>query len=111
MKRIILQRILKEILIPQKLLQISYAKKMSFVEGIENVFKNVKGSCSILILTDDGIIAARDKLGRTPVVIGKKDGALAVASKPAHFRIQDLKSNTFLVREKLFMLNLMDTLS
>ena len=60
-------------------------EKDSFVSGIENVFEKVKGSCSILILTDDGIIAARDKLGRTPVVIGKKDGAYAVASESCSF--------------------------
>ena len=46
----------------------------TFVEGIENVFKHIKGSCSMLLLTDDGIIAARDRWGRTPVVIGKKEG-------------------------------------
>ena len=60
-------------------------EKDSFVEGIENVFDNIKGSCSILILTDDGIIAARDKLGRTPVVVGKKEGAFAVASESCSF--------------------------
>ena len=49
-----------------------------FVEGIENVYKHIKGSCSMLLLTEDGIIAARDHWGRTPVVIGKKDGAYAV---------------------------------
>ncbi len=49
----------------------------NFVEGIENVYKHIKGSCSMLLLTEDGIIAARDHWGRTPVVIGgKKDGAL-----------------------------------
>lgn len=43
-----------------------------FVDGIENVYKKIKGSCSMLILTEDGIIVARDKWGRTPIVIGKK---------------------------------------
>jgi amidophosphoribosyltransferase len=60
-------------------------EKESFVAGIENVFDKVKGSCSIMILTDDGIITARDKLGRTPVVLGKKDGAFAVASESCSF--------------------------
>jgi amidophosphoribosyltransferase len=60
-------------------------EKESFVSGIENVFENIKGSCSIMILTEKGIIAARDKLGRTPVVIGKKDGAIAVASESCSF--------------------------
>jgi amidophosphoribosyltransferase len=60
-------------------------EKEDFVSGIENVFENIKGSCSLLILTDEGIIAARDKLGRTPVVIGKKDGAYAVAVESCAF--------------------------
>jgi amidophosphoribosyltransferase len=60
-------------------------EKESFIEGIENVFEKVKGSCSLLILTDSGIIAARDKLGRTPVVIGKKEGAFAVATESCAF--------------------------
>jgi amidophosphoribosyltransferase len=57
----------------------------SFVAGIENVFQNIKGSCSILILTEDGIIAARDRLGRTPVVIGRKEGSYAVAVESCSF--------------------------
>ena len=60
-------------------------EKEDFVSGIENVFENIKGSCSILILTEEGIIAARDKLGRTPVVIGKKEGSCAVAVETCAF--------------------------
>lgn len=56
-----------------------------FTDGIENVFRHIKGSCSMLLLTEDGIIAARDRLGRTPVVIGKKDGAYAVTSETCSF--------------------------
>lgn len=57
----------------------------TFREGIENVFAKIKGSCSMLILTEDGIIAARDRLGRTPIVVGKKDGAYAVTSESCSF--------------------------
>ena len=49
----------------------------SFVDGINRVYRRIKGSCSILILTEDGLIAARDALGRTPIVIGRKEGAMA----------------------------------
>ena len=45
----------------------------TFVEGINLVYRKIKGSCSMLILTEDGIIAARDVLGRTPIVIGRKE--------------------------------------
>lgn len=51
-----------------------------FVDGIENVYKKIKGSCSMLILTEDGIIVARDKWGRTPIIIGKKDGGAYAAT-------------------------------
>ncbi len=57
----------------------------SFVEGIENVFRHIKGSCSMLLLTEDGIIAARDKWGRTPIVVGSKDGAFAATSESTAF--------------------------
>ena len=53
----------------------------TFVDGINLVYQKVKGSCSMLILTEDGIIAARDALGRTPVVVGQKEGAFAVTSE------------------------------
>lgn len=42
------------------------------VNGINNVFRHIKGSCSMLLLFDNGdIIAARDKLGRTPILLGR----------------------------------------
>jgi amidophosphoribosyltransferase len=56
-----------------------------FVSGIENVFENVKGSCSLLLLTSKRMIAARDKLGRTTIIIGKKEGSYAVASETCAF--------------------------
>lgn len=60
-------------------------QKRNFREGIENVFDKVEGSCSMLILTDDGIIAARDAMGRTPIVLGRKDGAMAATSETSAF--------------------------
>ena len=61
-------------------------KGKTFVEGIENVFREVKGSCSLLLLTEDGIIAARDSWGRTPIVIGHKEDAYAVTSESTAFQ-------------------------
>lgn len=63
----------------------------TFVEGINNVYRKIEGSCSMLILTEDGIIAARDFLGRTPIVIGKKEGAYAVSSETSSFPNLDYK--------------------
>ncbi len=67
----------------------------SFVEGIENVFNKIKGSCSMLLLTEDGIIAARDKWGRTPIVIGKKDGAYAATSESSSFPNLDFEIDRY----------------
>jgi len=63
----------------------------TFVEGINNVYRKIEGSCSMLILTEDGIIAARDFLGRTPIVIGHKEGAYAVSSETSSFPNLDYK--------------------
>ncbi|HOP58885.1 MAG TPA: amidophosphoribosyltransferase, partial [Bacteroidales bacterium] len=71
-------------------------EKDSFIEGIENVYANIKGSCSLLILTTDGIIAARDKLGRTPVVLGRKPGLYAVASESCAFPNTGFETEYFL---------------
>ena len=57
----------------------------TFTDGINNVYNEIEGSCSMLILTEDGIIAARDLLGRTPIVIGKKEGSYAATSETTAF--------------------------
>ncbi len=49
------------------------AQKSSIVEGIRYAQEKIDGSMSLLILMKDGIIAARDKLGRLPIIIGKRE--------------------------------------
>ncbi len=69
----------------------------TFVEGIENVYRRVKGSCSMLLLSEDGsIIAARDKWGRTPIVIGRKEGAYAATSESSSFPNLDYDIDRYL---------------
>ena len=70
---------------PTELIALLITEGKNFVEGIENVYRSVKGSCSMLILTENGIIAARDRLGRTPIVVGRKEGAFAVSSESSSF--------------------------
>ena len=53
---------------PTEVVSILINKGETFKEGIENVYRMVKGSCSFLILTDSCIYAARDKFGRTPII-------------------------------------------
>ncbi len=54
-------------------------KKDTIVEGLQYVQEIVDGSMSMLLMTKDGLYAARDKMGRTPIVIGKKEGAYCVS--------------------------------
>jgi amidophosphoribosyltransferase len=53
-------------------------QETTLVDGIRWAQRAIQGSCSMLILTADAIYAARDRLGRTPVVSGRKDGAFCV---------------------------------
>ncbi|MBN1807718.1 MAG: amidophosphoribosyltransferase [Planctomycetes bacterium] len=57
----------------------------SFEDGIAGAMDQIEGSCSILILTKDGIYAARDRFGRTPIVLGAKDGAAAASLESSAF--------------------------
>lgn len=66
---------------PTELVSLLIIQGKNFVDGIENVYRSIKGSCSMLLLTEDGIIAARDQWGRTPIIIGKKEGAYAMTSE------------------------------
>jgi amidophosphoribosyltransferase len=50
----------------------------SLVDGIRLVQEKIEGSCSLLLLTADGVYAARDRLGRTPLIVGRKEGAHCV---------------------------------
>ena len=54
-------------------------QKNSLVEGIRHAQEVIDGSATILLLTKDGIIAARDKLGRLPVLVGKNEDGCCVS--------------------------------
>ena len=56
-----------------------------FTEGIRIAQNKIKGSCSMLILTENSVIAARDRLGRTPIVLGRKEGGIAATSETTAF--------------------------
>ncbi len=53
----------------------------TIADGIRAAQRAVQGSCSLLLLTRTGIYAARDRLGRTPVLVGERDGAFAVTQE------------------------------
>ena len=65
------------------------AQKGSFVEGIRYAQDKIEGTMSLIILTKDGIIAARDKFGRLPIVIGKNSNGYCLASESFAFQKLD----------------------
>lgn len=64
---------------PTELLASLICEKKTFGEGIMYAQEKIEGSASMLLLTDEGIYAARDRQGRTPVVIGKRGNDYAAA--------------------------------
>ena len=57
----------------------------SFKEGIQKAQEAIDGSCTMLLLTSEGIYAARDRFGRTPLVVGEKEGAYCVSFESCAF--------------------------
>ncbi len=70
---------------PTELTALLITEGKSFAQGIAIAQERIKGSCSFLILTENSIIASRDRYGRTPLVIGQKEGSWAVASETCSF--------------------------
>ena len=70
---------------PTELVATIISQGNTFEEGIQRVQKMIEGSCTLLLLTEKGLYAARDLLGRTPLVIGEKPGSYAVAMETCSF--------------------------
>ena len=64
---------------PTELVAAIINQKDNLIDGIKYALEIVDGSLSLLILTDKGIYAARDKFGRTPIVLGKKKDSRCAA--------------------------------
>lgn len=70
---------------PTELVAMMVSRGSSFAEGLALAQEAIQGSCSILLMTDKGIFAARDRLGRTPVAIGRKTNAYAASFETCAF--------------------------
>ena len=68
-----------------ELIAILIGQGKSIKDGIEIAQKKIKGSCSMLVLTDHAVYAARDRFGRTPIIIGKNDKGYVCASESSSF--------------------------
>ena len=75
------------------------------VDGIEKMFSQIKGSCSLLLLHNDGVYAARDKLGYTPLVVGKSKDVWAITSETCAFSNNDIKVVKYLEPGEIVLVN------
>ncbi len=62
---------------PTELVATLINEEATFEDGLRSAQQRIEGSCSILLLTEEGLYAARDRFGRTPIIIGRKEGAYA----------------------------------
>jgi amidophosphoribosyltransferase len=70
---------------PTEVVSIIIDHEESFKNGLLKAQELIQGSCSILLLTPQGIYASRDKLGRTPLIVGKKEGSYCVSFESCTF--------------------------
>ncbi len=81
---------------PTELVAILINQEQTFEDGIKNAQESIEGSCSMLILTQKGMYAARDLLGRTPVVIGEKKDSFSATLETCSFPNLDFKIKKYL---------------
>ncbi|MFW9881118.1 MAG: amidophosphoribosyltransferase, partial [Candidatus Thorarchaeota archaeon] len=90
---------------PTELIATIISQGNSFEEGIQKVQNMIDGSCSILILINKGIYAARDKFGRTPLILGEKPGSYAVTMETCAFPNLGYKITKYLGPGELVFIN------
>lgn len=75
----------KGVINPTELVSAIIDQENSFKDGLLKVQELIEGSCSILLLTSEGIYASRDKLGRTPLIVGEKEGSYCITFESCAF--------------------------
>lgn len=75
------------------------------LSGIEGIYNLIQGSATCLLLTEKGIYAARDRLGRLPLILAEKDGDYIVASEACAFRNMDYKAVKVLGPGEIILIN------
>lgn len=77
----------------------------NIIDGIERMFKAIEGSCSLLLLNREGIYAARDRLGYTPLAIGKRGQDWAVTTETSAFPNIDFETVKYLQPGEIVLIN------
>ncbi len=81
---------------PTELVATLISQGSTFEEGIQQVQDMIDGSCTMLLMTDEGIYAVRDKYGRTPLIIGEKPGSYAITMETCAFPNLGFKTTKYL---------------
>ncbi|MHC4739142.1 MAG: amidophosphoribosyltransferase [Planctomycetota bacterium] len=75
------------------------------IDGIEKMFDAIEGSCSLLLLNKDGIYAARDRFGYTPLIVGRREGAWAVTAETCAFPNNDFEITKHIEPGEIILIN------
>ena len=81
---------------PTELVATLINQEATFEIGIQQAQEAIEGSCSMLLMTETGIYASRDKLGRTPIIIGKKNDSFAATMETCAFPNLGFTTNHYL---------------
>jgi amidophosphoribosyltransferase len=77
----------------------------SIIGGIEDMFSQIDGSCSLLLLNKEGIYAARDRYGYTPLVLGQRDKDWAVTTETSAFSNLGFKIKKYLAPGEIIFID------
>ena len=80
-------------------------QKDNLVGGIENMYSRIDGSVSLLLLGKEGIFAARDKYGRTPLVLAERNGDKIVVSETCAYKNLGFETKKFLGPGEILLIN------
>lgn len=71
---------------PTEIIAMLLSREKTFEDGILSIHENIKGSCTFIIMTPEGLYACRDKLGRTPLTLAQKADGFTVSSESSAFQ-------------------------
>lgn len=70
---------------PTEIIAMLLSREKTFEDGIRSIHEKIKGSCTFIIMTPGGLYGCRDKLGRTPLSIGRNENGFALSSESSAF--------------------------
>lgn len=81
------------------------SRRKNLIVGIEKMFDAIEGSCSLLLLHKDGVYAARDRFGYTPLVVGRRNDTWAITSETCAFPNNDFEIVKYLEPGEVILIN------